>query len=170
MGKVRHLVGIAGLVAALVLVAGAAARKPHVPFRRTLGLHIGKSTVGVCVVRPPATSRLCTAGLRSPRQPLVRPAAGGRQLHEFPVHVPFAPGSRIGLDMDVTGDGKGEASVPIADAEGELNLNAIFEQGDQTPPVLRYTYAHHQDFLHTRRAYVRVRSNERVLFNPDACC
>jgi hypothetical protein len=218
MGKVRHLVGIAGLIVALVLVAGAAARKPHVPFQRTLGLHIGKSTIGVCVVRPPATSRLCTAehasrktegfygygkyphvrghivrfrvagGALGPHTVSARvrfraigapPGSGprvsrwfdlprgGRQLHEYPVHVPFPPGSRIGLDLEVTGDGRGEASAPIADAEGELNLNAVFEQGDQTPPVLKYTYAHHQDFLHTRRAYVRVRSNERVLFNPE---
>lgn len=92
---------------------------------------------------------------------------GGPQLREFPVHVPFPPGSRIGLDLVVSGDGKGEASAPLKEAEGFLNLNAVFEQDDQTPPVLHFTYAKRQDFLHTRRVYVHVRSNEFVLFNPE---
>jgi hypothetical protein len=216
MGRFSRLIGFAVLVVGLSVAGGAAARKPHQPFHRTIGVRFDRSVIGVCVVRAPATTHHCTVhGDRTselengygkyPHVPghIVRfrlnsgrlsshttgvkvrfRALGGRgggarvsrwfdlprggpQLREFPVHVPFRPGSRIGLDLVVSGDGRGEASAPLRDAEGFLNLNAVFEQDDQTPPVLRFTYSKHQDFLHTRRVYIHVRSNEFVLFNPE---
>ncbi|HTR74355.1 MAG TPA: hypothetical protein VMH33_03735 [Solirubrobacterales bacterium] len=135
------------------------------------------------------------AGPRGPGGPVSRWFAlslEGRRRHEFAVRVPFAPGSRIAVDVEVHGDGRGEAAAPIAAAgkpvdgtyewspplgpgakpplviEGRsINLNAVFERDDQTPPILHYSYAKYQDFLRTRRVYVDVRSNEFVLFNPE---
>lgn len=218
MVKFRRLIWLAVLVVGLSIVSGAAAREPHQPFHRTLGVHLAGSVAGVCAVKAPATTRRCTVqGERKiervygfgvyPHIPghivrfrltsgrlsrhtesvKVRFRAtggggggasgqvsrwfdlprGGRQLREFPVHVPFPPGSRIGLDVLVTGDGSGEASAPLAGAEGVLNLNAVFEQDDQAPPVLHFTYSKRQDFLRTRRVFVHVRSNEAGLLNPE---
>jgi hypothetical protein len=218
MAKGRSLIVLAVLVGGLTVVGGAAARKPHQPFHRALGVRLSRSVEGVCAVRAPATTRHCTVqgdakiervyGFgRYPHVPghivrfrltsgrlsahttavKVRFRAigasgggaggqvsrwfdlprGGRQLREFPVNVPFPPGSRVGLDVVVTGDGSGEATAPLAGAEGVLNLNAVFEQDDQTPPVLHFTYSKRQDFLHTRRVFIHVRSDEFVLFNPE---
>jgi hypothetical protein len=143
-------------------------RYPHVPghivrFRLTSG-PLSQHTTSVMV-------RFRALGARHGDGPAVSKwfelPDGGRELREFPVHVAFPPGSRIALDLLVRGDGEGEAAAPIADAEGNLNLNAVFEKDDQTPPVLHYSYAERQDFLHTRRIYVRVRGNERALLNPE---
>src|ERR1700754_86364 len=199
MGRFRRLIWFAALCLALSVAPGSALAKPHHQGRRTLGVLLGHSTIGVCAVQAPATTRRCTVTQtdrkleyefgygRYPHVPghIVRfrltsgpltahttsvkvrfralgggrgdgPAVSrwfqlprdGRELHEFPVQVAFPPGSRIALDLLVRGDGEGEAAAPIADAEGNLNLNAAFEKDDQTPPVLHYSYAKRQDFLH----------------------
>ncbi len=120
-------------------------------------------------------------------------ARGSARLQEFPANVPFVPGDRIGLDVEVRGDGHGEAAAPLAGtteqpfgiaewspplgsakrrarirSNASLSLSAVFERDDRYPPVLQSRFAHHQDFLRTGRVYMQVRSNERALLNPEA--
>lgn len=125
--------------------------------------------------------------------PLVNPHPKFGKLRGFPALVPFLPGDRLALDVVVHGNGRGEAAAPLAEASSPpentaewspplgtakgrplirtdraLQLNAVFERDDQVAPVLRWTYAPRQNFLRTRRVYVRVHGSERGQLNPEA--
>jgi hypothetical protein len=85
----------------------------------------------------------------------------GPGLQEFPLAVPFLPGNQVALDVIVHGDGESEAASPI------VSMNAVFERDDRTPPKLQYSYDPYQDFLHTARVYVKVRSDSEAMLFPE---
>jgi hypothetical protein len=135
-------------------------------------------------------------GPPGPTGPWQKLGLDGPRLQEFPVSVPFLPGDQIALDLVVHGDGRGEAAAPLAGgSEGSrsfgvsewsplpatgstgrpphvqegavLEMNAVFERDDRTPPHLRYSYDSHQDFLHTGRVRIEVRSDSDALLQPE---
>jgi hypothetical protein len=80
---------------------------------------------------------------------------------------PFAVNRGVYLSNSDTGVCAVQSPVKYRHCAAILSLNAVYERGDKTPPVLRYSYAHYQDFFRTGLVTVRVRSNEAALLNPE---